>query len=183
MYEFVEPEFAYCACTYGTYIYPIPEVYPDARCNGAPRKSPRGKRLRTEDQKLAILQEYIEWVENGKRKADSPISRLMLKYRCAKNYPKQLYDKVKQHGSVKSRFGAHRPEEFHQDTWDQMVKMIREIREDNVPASGRKIRTLMIKAKSDKVPAVRTINRKKAALGFKIFTLKDKPQPNTKMMS
>ena len=151
-------------------------------CPEAPRKSPRGKRLRTEPEKLAILKDYIRWTENGKRKADSPISRLVLKYRCHKNYPKELYDKVKQYGSVASRFGAHRPEEFQQDTWDQMVEMIREIREDNVPASGRKIRTLMIKAKLDKVPAVRTINLKKAALGFRVFKLKDKPLLNADMM-
>ena len=46
---------------------------------------------------------YHIWVIGGKQKGESPITKLVRTYGCTKKHPKQLYDKVVEHGSTTSR--------------------------------------------------------------------------------
>ena len=62
--------------------------------------SPRTKRLHSDETKLSIFRAYVQWLIAGRKYADSPITALMTKYRVNSDYPKRLYDRVNNTGSI-----------------------------------------------------------------------------------
>ena len=68
-------------------------------------------------------------------------------------------------------------------TWEAIVEVIREFREDGRPASRRAIKSKLVKKKIiDKAPCERTISKQMRVMDFRNFEIIDKPLLNPKMM-
>eukprot|EP00966_Prymnesium_polylepis_P223871 5179509-Prymnesium_polylepis.1 len=107
----------------------------------------------------------------------SPIKRLVKKYKCHRNYPKNLHDKVLKLGTTENKWAGGRPGEFSPSCWDSMVKIIRDARPTKKRATAKKIFASMKKIrKSKKTPSKSTIQRAKAWFGFKTHKVKTKPK-------
>ena len=70
-----------------------------------------------------------------------------MKFDCERTYPKKLYDKVVEHGSVASNWAGGRPAEFSPQCWDAMITIIREHRTQHRVASSRDLSASLKKAK------------------------------------
>ena len=110
------------------------------------------QRLYTYEEKLDIFQRCIEWIEKGKKRADSPIADLVEQYGCAQRYPNELFKKVKRTGSIDNRWNpAGRPGEFSEECFEKgMVGIIRKAREKQKVASGAAINAEMKKTRGQK---------------------------------
>ena len=60
-------------------------------------------RVHSDDSRLEIVRRYSAWIVKGRPYKESPIPALM-KFDCERTYPKKLYDKVVEHGSVASNW-------------------------------------------------------------------------------
>ena len=92
-------------------------------------------RLHTHEAKLAIFKAYLEWTTAGKKRGDSPIDALVEEWNCERTYPKKLYDKVAETGSVDNAFSGGRPPAFSPECWESMVQLIRDARKKQTKAS------------------------------------------------
>jgi len=152
------------------------------------RVSPRKKKLRLHvtDDKIDILNAYVKWKEGGSKEVDSPIAQLKEKYKCHRNYPAKLYNKVLKTGGVMNQWETQptgRPVEYGEEVWDEMVLIIREHRARQLAPSGRTIHNQLLKTYQVKdVPSITTINVKKKAMKFKIVKVEHKPVLTEKKM-
>ena len=135
------------------------------------------------DEKIDILQSYCKWKERGSKKDDSPIAELKEKYKkMHRNYPAELYAKMLQCGGVDNHWGTGRPAQYS-EIWEEMVRIIREHRARQLAPSGRTIHHEMLKVFDEKdVPSVRTFNRKKQAMKFRVVKVEYKPVLTAKKM-
>ena len=109
---------------------------------------------------------------------------LVKKFGCERTYPKKLYDKVVQHGSVASNWAGGRPAEFSPQCWEAMITLIREHRAKHRVASSRELSASLKKAPArarKKAPHYRTVQRAKKELRFKKHKVAVKPKLNTKL--
>ena len=63
-------------------------------------------RLFTMEQKKDIFKRYFEWVQGGRKHADSPINELVEAYGCSRPYPKRIFDKVLENGTAENGAGV-----------------------------------------------------------------------------
>ena len=128
-----------------------------------------------------MFQRYSEWVSQGRKKSECPVAALVKEYGCSVNYPKSLYDKVIEKGSL-SNASHHRPSEFGEKTWKIMVDAIREARSKRQVASTRVIQsTIKKKARGKAAPSLTTISKAKKSMGFKRIAVKTKPKLSTNL--
>ena len=143
-----------------------------------PIVSPRKSRLHAQDMKVDCLQSYCKWQLVAAKKVDSPIPKLMQTHGCAENYPRRLYKLMMERGTVENQWGLGRPKDYTEEVWDEMVRVIREYRdEEQAYASGASIRMELSKVftAGTKIPSVRHTNRKKAEMKFEPVNLTYKP--------
>lgn len=106
----------------------------------------------------------------------------MTKYRVNSDYPKRLYDRVNNTGSIANNWSHQtRPTEFSEELWERMVELIRERRDEQQAAPAARLRTDLMKEFSV-VPSVQHIQRKKRAMGFKMVKIIKKPTLTKKLM-
>jgi hypothetical protein len=128
--------------------------------------------------KRDIFCRYAEWKANGSRRDESPIGDLREEYQCNENYPRELYNKCLEAGTVESQWAGGRPTEFDEAFFDKhMVPLIREARSRQRVASSRSIATSIKKQRKKKgAPSSTTVHRAKQSLGFKKTKVKKKPK-------
>ena len=144
------------------------------------RTSPRKKRIRSPEDKLEILRAYLEWIEQGKPRKGSPVSKLVLKYGCSTDYPKQLYDKVKRFGSTDSQWVPN-PKGIPEAAWIAMVDLIRAKRGECKIASCRYIARKLTATFGTHI-GKNVVCAAKRRMGFKTVKICIKPLLNTKLM-
>ena len=152
---------------------------------GAVRISPRKKRLYTIDQKVDVLNKYVKWREEGAHHYTSPIPDLRKKYpKMGPNYARELYKKMLRIGTTENQWAPGRPNGYTQETWDEMVRIIREHRERQKKPPGKTIKAELLKVfNSSGVPSVATINRKKNEMKFRTVKVEYVPVINKKKMA
>ena len=141
-------------------------------------------RVHADDAKKEIFRRYAAWVASGKKRADSPIDELVDEYECDRNYPKRLYDKVLENGTVENQWDGGRPEAFSPACWDAMVEIIRTHRKKQRKASTRVIAATLKKqraAKGKKAPSRGLVAAAKKELGFVKHKVKTKPKLSTNL--
>ena len=138
--------------------------------------------MHSDEEKLSIFRAYMQWLIAGKKHADSPIKALRMKYRISADYPKQLYDKVNNKGSIANNWSREgRPAHFSEKLWERMVELIRERRDEQQAAPAARLRTDLMQEFSV-VPSVQHTQRKKHAMGFKMAKIIKKPTLTKKLM-
>jgi len=81
-------------------------------------------RLHSFEDKLDIFRKYTEWIVAGKPYGMSPAPALAEKYGCHYNYPKALYKKAIECGSIENNKSTGRPPEYDQKLWDDVRNFI-----------------------------------------------------------
>ena len=108
----------------------------------------------------------------------------MKEFGCHRTYPKTLYDRVLERGSVESSWSAGRPKEFSPACWEAMITIIREHRAKHRVASSRDLSANLKKVpgrSGKKGPSHNTVARAKKELLFKKHRVITKPKLNTKL--
>lgn len=145
--------------------------------SGPTRSSPRKSRLKGMDTKTAILKKYCKWKLAGAKKEESPIPDIVKDHDCAPNYPGRLFKLMLDRGTVDNQWGLGRPPTYTEEVWDEMVKIIRDYRDEQQEyASGSSIRKELSFVFSGKVPSVAHINKKKAEMKFRAVSITYKPE-------
>ena len=74
---------------------------------------------------MDIVQRYHAWTVVGRKRAESPLDKLVEEYGCNRNYPKRIFDKMMATGSLHNRWAGGRPKVFSPNCFLQMGKVIR----------------------------------------------------------
>eukprot|EP00968_Pinguiococcus_pyrenoidosus_P025645 scaffold6550_cov162-Pinguiococcus_pyrenoidosus.AAC.1 len=160
---------------------------PTALTSASRRASAPSGRLIRDSDKVQILKKYCRWLERGRPKADSPLSEICTTYAVHRHYPRKLYQKVLAYGSVENRFSGRARNEFSEETWEEMIAIIRSRREMRRSAPASLIRSELAKMAGPRtrvsLPSVSTIRRKKKAMGFQVHKTKTKPKLSKRMMA
>jgi hypothetical protein len=130
------------------------------------RKSPRiASRLIERDAKLTIFKEMFNWKTEG---GLSPVKSLVERFKVHRNTPGKIFKKVVRKGTVDNQWHVQgRPPEFTEEVWDGMVEIVREYRESHLSAPARIVRSDLLGRFNQVAPSIRTIRRKKSAIGKK----------------
>ena len=96
------------------------------RANSMPTTEEKIRWRHSNDEKVDILQQYTNWVAAGKSYGKSPSTALAARYNCHFNYPKELFDKVLECGTVSNGKSPGRPPEYTLDIWSIMCAIIDE---------------------------------------------------------
>ena len=59
-------------------------------------------RLHDDDVKVEILGQYIDWVEDGRKRGECPNRALVAKFGCNRDSSKDLYDLMKARGTIQN---------------------------------------------------------------------------------
>ena len=148
----------------------------------SPRKEPGATRLLTRESKVEIFRAMYKYKTEGGK---SPVGRLVKEFGVNRATPMRILRKVLEKGSVDNTWNIKgRPTEYTEDVWEAMVEIVREHREEKQErAPAKKIRSVLISRFDDETcPSVRTIQRKKAAMKYKIVKVEIKPWLSTKDM-
>ena len=145
------------------------------RANSMPTTEEKIRWRHSNDEKVDILQQYTNWVAAGKPHGKSPSTALAAKYNCHYNYPKELFDKVLECGTVSNGKSPGRPPEYTPDVWEIMCAIIDEFQK----AHGMRPTYEDIQAGMDaegcKVPGRTTIRKAKIKAGYRVREKTRKP--------
>jgi hypothetical protein len=127
------------------------------------------------DEKVDILQQYTNWMAAGKPYGQSPSTALAAKYNCHYNYPKQLFDKVLECGTISNGKSPGRPAEYTPDIWAKMIAIIEEFQ--NVHSMRPTYQDIQagLDAEGCKVPGRTAIRAAKIKAGFRVKEKSRKP--------
>ena len=144
---------------------------------------PTKSRLIKRDVKVLILKAYTNWLDRGSPR-DGTIKNLAKEYEVRKEYPKDLYDKVLTKGCVDNQWHmAGRPNDIPEKVWEEMIKICRERRLNQVTASSKLVSAILKKRLPKlKTPSPSTVRNKKVKLGYHLVNVIRKPFLNTKQM-
>eukprot|EP00975_Prorocentrum_lima_P051129 10712239-Prorocentrum_lima.AAC.1 len=84
----------------------------------------------SEEAKLKIVQAYAHWVEHGRKIRDCPVEDLMKQFRCSKNTPKRLYDRMLTRGTLANKWSGGRSKVYGVATDEHIREAIRLRRAD-----------------------------------------------------
>jgi hypothetical protein len=138
-------------------------------------------RLHSDDDKLEILGQYIDWTEGGRRRKECPNNALVAKFGCNRSYPKDLYDLVKKRGTIQNQWMKGNGPQHSEEVWVRMVELIRTKREQRRVASSRFLSNALT-SEFGHVSHV-AITRAKKRLGFKTVKIVIKPLLNKLLMA
>ena len=142
-------------------------------------------RLFSYEVRLDIVQRYHAWTVVGRKRAESPLDKLVEEYGCNRNYPKRIFDKMMATGSLHNRWAGGRPKVFSPNCFRQMGKVIRKGRKNQRRVSSRETSAQLKKkrAKQNKpAPGKDTICKAKKRLGWKLHKVKAKPKLSNKLL-
>jgi hypothetical protein len=143
---------------------------------------PCASRLHAADDKLEILGQYMDWVEDGKKRGECPNGALVAKFGCDRQYPKELYDLVKARGTLQNKWVKDNGSQHIEEVWERMIELIRMKREERKFASSRFLSNTLTSDFCFHVSHVAVTCAKKR-LGFKTVKIVIKPRLNLRLMA
>ena len=147
-----------------------------------PTPSPEEKssRLRSQEMKLDVLQQYTAWIAAGKPYGQSPATALKHKYGCTLNYPKRLFNRMLERGTLQNGKSTGRPPEYDEDFWERMCEIVDEFQAKNMrTATHADLNAEFIAAGYEQVPCRETLRKAKKEAGFVTKKKAEKPLLNT----
>lgn len=137
---------------------------------------PTEPRLINRDVKVLILQGFTDWLDRGSPR-DGTLMLLAKKHGCGTDYPRRLHDKILKKGCVDNKWNmTGRPNDITEHVWQELIKIVRERRLKQLPASSTLVAaTLKKRLPRLKTPTPRTVRLKKAKLGYHLVKVVRKP--------
>ena len=146
--------------------------------HAVPTPSPEEEstRLRSEEMKLDVLQQYTAWIAAGKPYGQSPATALKHEYGCTIDYPRRLYNRVRERGTIGNGKSTGRPPEYDDDFWKKMCQIVDEFQKEHMrTATHADIQAEFIAEGYEQVPCKETLRKAKKEAGFVTKKKAEKP--------
>jgi hypothetical protein len=141
-----------------------------------PSTEEKSTRLRSQEMKLDVLRQYTAWVAAGRPYGQSPATALMHKYDCAYSYPKRLYNRVLERGTIENGKSSGRPPEYDEDFWKKMCEIVDEFEAKHLrTATHAEIQAEFNAEGYEQVPCKETLRKAKKEPGFVTKKKTEKP--------